>query len=80
MENSRENIKRIGIGFAAVVGGFAVKKLLESGYKRVYKKAPPNKVSDEEISWVSILGWTVFSGMIVSATKMMIKREGAKKL
>ena len=80
MSDNTEQIKATGIALAGVAAGMLVRKLMESGYRKVYDEAPPNKVTDRSVHWGRVLGWTLLSGAAVSAARLLVKRAGARKI
>jgi hypothetical protein len=76
---SKDEIRELGIAVATFAAGLVVKKTLEKGYKKVYKKDPPDKRTDEEPEWLDLVAWTTATGLAVSAIKMFIRRRSLRK-
>ncbi len=77
---SKDDVKQLSMSAAALIAGFVVKKTLEKGYKKVYRKDPPDKIEDEEPAWIELITWTLVTGIATSAIKNAIRRESIKKL
>ncbi len=68
------------ISLGAVGAGFLLRKLMENGYRKVYDEEAPDKIDGREIEWAKLVGWTVVSGITVTALKVLIKRYGGRHL
>ncbi len=77
-DGNETTAEKVAISIAALAVGFALKKLLETGYNELFNERPPNAVMDEKINWGKVIGWTVVSGLTISLTKVAIKRMGGK--
>ena len=80
MGDTTNQIKATGIALAGVAAGILVRKLMESGYRKIFYEEPPNKVTDRSVHWSKVLGWTLVSGAAVSAARLLVKRAGARKI
>lgn len=76
---SNEDIQELGIAVATFAAGLVVKKTLEKGYKKAYKKDPPDKRTDEEPEWLDLVAWTIVTGLAASAVKTFIRRKSLQK-
>ncbi|NBC06048.1 MAG: DUF4235 domain-containing protein [Bacteroidetes bacterium] len=76
---SKDEIQELGVAVATFAAGLVVKKTLEKGYKKVYKKDPPDKRTDEEPEWLDLVAWTIATGLAASAVKTLIRRKSIKK-
>lgn len=77
---NKNEINKVGLTLLAIGSSYAIKKILEESYKGIYDEEPPNAVTDKEIKWGHVIGWTVVSGIMASATKVLIKRYGAQHI
>lgn len=64
-------------GGAALAGVFVL-KALEKGYEKKWQEAPPTNPVDRELDWRKIALWTLASGLVVNATKLIVSRGGAR--
>lgn len=78
--NNTSNLKKIGLSLTALTTGFLVKKMLESGYRKVYREEPPNSTEHKQVNFPKALAWTLISGVLVTGTRLLIKRGGAAKV
>ena len=76
----KEEFKEMGLTLLAFASSYVLKKIMEESYERVYKEEPPNAVTDKDIKWGHVIGWTIASGLVATATKVLVKRYGAQKL
>jgi hypothetical protein len=76
---TKDELQELGIAVATFAASLLVKKTLEKSYKKIYKKDPPDKRTDEEPDWVDLVGWTIITGLAASATKTFIRRKGYRK-
>lgn len=79
MNITKEDIKHLGVSAAALAAGFIVKKTMEKGYQKVYRKDPPDKIEAEEPAWLELISWTIVTGIVTSAVKMQFGEEGSKR-
>lgn len=77
---SKDKMQEIALTGLAFASSLMLKKILEAAYQKVYQREPPNAVSDKEIKWGHVVGWTILSGLTATAAKVLVKRYGAKKL
>lgn len=80
MHISKQELTEIGLTAGALAASLLLKKVLEEGYQSVFKEEPPNAVTDRDIHWGKVLGWTVVTGLTATATKVLVKRFGAREL
>lgn len=80
MNISKEEVKNLGLTMGAFAASFLLKKMLEEGYRSIYKEEPPNAVKDEEVNWGKVIGWTIISGVTATGLKVLVKRLGAQKI
>lgn len=76
MPFTKDDFQELGIAIATFAASLVVKKALEKGYRKIYKKEPPDKRVDEDPTWIDLIGWTVITGLAASATKTFIRRKG----
>ena len=69
----------IWISAAALVAGYGMRKILELAYEEVYDEKAPYHIDNREIDWKKVMGWTIVSGIAVTAMKMLVRRGFGKK-
>jgi hypothetical protein len=79
--NSNNGLKKLALSIGTIAAGWAVKKVLETGYKKAFDEAPPNTPGAESnISPQKLFAWTIVSGIVVSATKTLIKHKAGDSM
>jgi hypothetical protein len=71
---------RIVGGLAAMAAGFAARKAIEFGWKKVTGKEPPTEPESPEVALVEALSWAVVMGVGMEVTRLMATRVVARKL
>lgn len=76
----KDEFKEMGLTLLAFASSYVLKKIMEESYKGIYDEEPPNAVTDKEIKWGHVVGWTIASGLVATATKVLVKRYGGKQI
>lgn len=71
---------RIAGGLAAMAAGFAARKLIEFGWKKVTGKEPPSEPESPEVALAEALSWAVVVGVGMEVTRLLATRVVARKL
>ena len=65
---------RIVGGLAAMAAGFAARKLIEFGWKKVTGKEPPTEPESPEVAIVEAVSWAVVTGVGMELTRLLATR------
>ena len=71
---------RIVGGLASVAAGFAARKLIEFGWKKITGKEPPSEPESPEVALTEALSWAVVMGVGMEVTRLMATRLVARRL
>ena len=64
----------------AMTGGvFLLRKLLATAWTKTTGKAPPTDLTDERVTLVEALAWSVATGIVVETARYAIVRSTMKK-
>lgn len=75
MDYSHEEIKKILVTGAALIGAMAIRKLMEKSWVNITREDPPKNPKDREVSWKKAIIWAVSTGAIVGLTKLVMRRN-----
>jgi|AntRauTorcE11897_2_1112592.scaffolds.fasta_scaffold59470_1 hypothetical protein len=75
-----ETVKKLIIGSASVIVGYALRQLAQKKWKAVYDEEPPTTHPSEEINWKKVIIWSVITGTVISSAKLATKRYLTVKL
>lgn len=76
-------IQSLALSGLTVAGGFLTRKLLEKSWEKTTGKTPPTDPYSRENSIKEVLVWTIATGILVSASKVILDwtfSAGADKL
>lgn len=76
----QDEFKEMGLTLLAFASSYVLKKIMEESYRGIYDEDPPNAATDNDIKWGHVIGWTIASGLVATATKVLVKRYGAKQI
>ncbi|MGH3264193.1 MAG: DUF4235 domain-containing protein [Trebonia sp.] len=85
MAKKRKNKKGDGadtrlVTTLAVTGGvFLLRKLLATAWTKTTGKVPPTDLTDERVTLVEALAWSVGTGIVVETARFAIVRSTMKK-
>lgn len=71
---------RIAGGVASLAAGFAARKLIEFGWKKITGKEPPTEPESPEVAIVEAVSWAVVTGVGIEVSRLLATRLVAKRL
>lgn len=71
---------RIVGGLASLAAGFAARKLIEFGWKKITGKEPPTEPESPEVALAEALSWAVVMGVGMEVTRLLATRLVAKRM
>jgi len=71
---------KIVSGVATLAAGFAARKAIEFGWKKVIGKEPPTEPESPEVALGEAIGWAIVMGVGMEITKLLTNRTVAKRL
>ncbi len=61
---------------SALLGAYALKRLIELILEMIFDKEPPKKPDEQkDIGWIEAIGWAAFTGAMAGALKLVVKRS-----
>jgi len=74
-EKYRDELKVLLINGSALLGAYLLKRGTELILEKTFEKEPPNKREEQEdIGWIEAIGWAAFTGAMVGALELVIRR------
>jgi hypothetical protein len=81
MADKRPNGVSQAVGvMAGVAAGFATRKLVTAGWKKVTGKEPPSDPRDPRVSIGEALSWAIVLGVAMETARLVAIRVTARKL
>lgn len=71
---------RIVGGLASMAAGFAARKLIEFGWKKITGKEPPTEPESPEVAILEAVSWAVVTGIGMEVSRLLATRLVAKRL
>ena len=71
---------RIVGGLASLAAGFAARKLIEFGWKKVTGKEPPTEPESPEVAVLEAVSWAVVTGVGIEVSRLLATRLVAKRM
>jgi hypothetical protein len=71
--------ERVITGLAGAAAAFAVRKMLQLGWKRVTGRAAPDTPEDPEVSLAEAVVWALILGAAIGAARLIATRFAAGK-
>ncbi|MEX2566898.1 MAG: DUF4235 domain-containing protein [Cyclobacteriaceae bacterium] len=81
-KSNKEYLQTAMITGATMMGAFLARKMVEKTWEKVTHDEAPKNPSDPDITWKQALAWTLITGVVVGATRVMIRysmKEGTDK-
>jgi hypothetical protein len=75
----RASVQAVGV-FAGLAAGFATRKLVTAGWKKVTGKEPPSDPRDPHVSVVEALSWAIVLGVAMETARLLAIRVTMKQL
>lgn len=72
--------KQIIITGATVLVGFALNRIAQNGWVRIFNEEPPSSHPSEEINWKKVIFWSIVTGTAISSAKLATERYLTLKL
>jgi len=80
MSDKGEGASKALVGAAAFGAAFAVRKLMNLGWKRFTGKEPPNDPNDPSVGTAEALGWAIALGVVVAAARVLATRAASGRM
>ena len=71
---------RVVGGLASLAAGFAARKVIEFGWKKITGKEPPTEPESPEVALTEALGWAVVMGVGMEVSRLLATRVVAKRM
>lgn len=71
---------RVAGGLASLAAGFAARKLIEFGWKKITGKEPPTEPESPEVAILEAVSWAVVTGIGMEVSRLLATRLVAKRL
>lgn len=71
---------RIVGGVASFAAGFAARKLIEFGWKKITGKEPPTEPESPEVAILEAVSWAVVTGIGMEVSRLLATRLVAKRV
>ena len=80
MADKGEGASKALVGAAAFGTAFAVRKLMNLGWKRVTGKEPPDDPNDPAVGTAEALSWAVALGVVVAVARVLAIRAASGRI
>jgi hypothetical protein len=80
MSDNGEGASKALVGAAAFGAAFAVRKLMNLGWKRFTGKEPPNDPNDPAVGTAEALSWAIALGVVVAAARVLATRAAGGRI
>jgi Protein of unknown function (DUF4235) len=80
MADKGEGPSKALVGAAAFGTAFAVRKLMNLGWKRVTGKEPPDDPNDPAVGTAEALSWAVALGVVVAVARVLAIRAASGRM
>ena len=70
---------KITSAVAAMAAAFAARKLITFAWTKATGKEPPTHPEDPQVALAEALGWSVLTGVIVGAARLLATRAAARR-
>ena len=80
MADKGEGASKALVGAAAFGTAFAVRKLMNLGWKRVTGKEPPDDPNDPAVGTAEALSWAVALGVVVAVARVLAIRAASGRM
>ncbi|ELR73182.1 hypothetical protein C900_05231 [Fulvivirga imtechensis AK7] len=71
--NTKKILSKALVYGAVMLSGYAMKKVVDFGYKKIRKEEPPQKISNNRYTMGHIITYTLLSGATAALTRLLIK-------
>lgn len=75
-----DQLKHLAVSGMTMISAIVVKRLIEYVWKKSTDRNPPKNPASRSVSWKEALLYTVVSGLLVSITKLLIRRNIALEI
>ncbi|MEX2513287.1 MAG: DUF4235 domain-containing protein [Cyclobacteriaceae bacterium] len=82
-KSNKEYLQTAMITGATMLGAFLARKMVEKTWEKVTHGEAPKNPADPDITWKAALAWTLVTGVVVGATRVLVRysmKEGTDKL
>jgi Protein of unknown function (DUF4235) len=62
-------------GAVAAIAGAMARKAVESAWRKMFGRMPPNEPESLEVHWAEAVGWSALSGTAVAVVRLMATRK-----
>ena len=66
-------------GLAAAAAGFATRKVMTAGWRKLTGKEPPEHPEDPQVALAEAIGWAAVMGVAMSTARLLATRVAAKR-
>jgi len=75
----RASVQAVGV-MAGLAAGFATRKIVTAGWKKITGKEPPSDPRDPHVSIVEALSWAIVLGVAMETARLVAIRVTTKQL
>lgn len=82
-KSNKEYLQTALIAGATMLGAFLARKTVEKTWERITKNEAPKNPADPNITWKEAMAWTLITGAVAGATRVLVRfgmKEGTDKL
>ncbi len=83
MNKSKEYLQTALIAGATMIAAFLARKTVEKAWEKITKNEAPKNPADPNINWKEAMVWTLITGAVAGATRVLVRfgmKEGTDKL
>jgi len=73
----KDQIKKYAVSGMTLLSAIVVRRLIEYAWKQSTDREPPKNPASRRVSWQEAFLYTIISGLLVSVTKLLIRRNVA---
>ncbi len=75
-----DQLKQLAVSGMTMISTILIKRLIEYAWKKNTQREPPKNPASRSVGWQEALLYTVISGLLVSITKLLIRRNIALEI
>jgi len=75
-----DQLKKLAVSGMTLVSAIVVRRLIEFVWKQSTNSEPPKNPASRSVGWQEAFLFTIISGLLVSVTKLLIRRNVAVEL